>query len=228
MQNAGTSQPQNTLLLDTPFGITSFGEDEVGEIYLADYSTGNIYRIGTFADVPETHFAFSQIEAVFSSGITAGCSTNPLSYCPDAPITRAEMAVFIETSLGNPANVCTGQFNDVPPTNLFCGFIERLATDGITGGCGGGNFCPDTPVTRAEMAVFVEAAIGNPANVCTGNAFTDVTATTVGETFCGYIERLAVDGITGGCTATTFCPNNLVTRAQMAVFLVAAPPPLAP
>ena len=227
LQNAGTA-PQNTFILDTAFNISSFGEDEAGEVYLTDYSTGDIYRISTFADIPVTHFAFRQIESVFSSGITAGCSSNPLSFCPDDPITRAEMAVFIETSLGNPANACTGRFGDVPLTNPFCGFIERLSGDGITSGCGGGNFCPDAPVTRAEMAVFVEAAIRNPANVCAGNAFTDVTATTVGGTFCGFIERLGADGITGGCTSTTFCPNNPVTRAQMAVFLVAAPPPLTP
>jgi hypothetical protein len=170
----------------------------------------------------------SQIEAVFSTGITGGCSANPLNFCPDAPITRGEMAVFIETSMGNPANTCAGQFGDVPPTNPFCGFIERLATDGITGGCGGGNFCPEAPVTRAEMAVFIEAAIGNPANVCTESTFTDVTSATVGEAFCGFIERLAADGITGGCGGGAFCPNNPVTRAETAVFLVAAPPPLAP
>jgi hypothetical protein len=68
------------------------------------------------------------------------------------------MAVFIEAALGNAANVCTGRFGDVPNGDAFCGFIERLEDDGITGGCGGGNFCPNNPVTRAQMAVFLVAA----------------------------------------------------------------------
>jgi hypothetical protein len=138
------------------------------------------------------------------------------------------MAVFIEASLGNPSSGCTGQFVDVAPTGPFCGFIEQLAADGITGGCGDGNFCPDDPVSRGQMAVFIEAALGNPPNPCTEGRFTDVNSGSVGESFCGYIERLAADGITGGCGGGNFCPNNPVTRAEMAVFLVAAPTPLAP
>ena len=92
-----------------------------------------------------------------------------------------------------------------------------------------GTFCPNAPVTRAEMAVFIEAALSpTPGPTCTGNRFTDVTPVTVGGPFCAFIERLAQDGITGGCTPTTFCPFDPVTRAQMAVFLTAAPPPLIP
>jgi hypothetical protein len=68
------------------------------------------------------------------------------------------MAVFIEAALGNSADICMGRFADVPNGHPFCGFIERLAEDGITGGCGAGLFCPDNPVTRAQMAVFLVAA----------------------------------------------------------------------
>jgi hypothetical protein len=185
-----------------------------------------------FQDVPPTHFAFAQIDAIAAAGITGGCSVTPPLFCPDAPITRAQMAVFIETSLGNPPNSCLGNvFTDVTETSVgpvFCGFIEKLAEDGITGGCGGGNFCPNDPVTRAQMAVFIETALGNPPNSCLGNVFTDVTETSVGPAFCGFIEKLTEDGITGGCGGGNFCPNDPVTRAQMAVFLVAAPAPLLP
>jgi S-layer family protein len=51
-------------------------------------------------------------------------------------------------------------FADVPTTNGFFRFVEALAASGITGGCGGGNFCPDTPVTRGQMAVFLATALG--------------------------------------------------------------------
>ena len=180
-----------------------------------------------FDDIPTEHWAKDYVYALAESGITGGCG-DP-GFCPDDPVTRAQMAVFIETSLGVLlAPPCVGDiFPDVNPNTVstaFCGYIERLAADGITGGCGNGNFCPDTLITRAEMAVFIEAALGNAANVCTGR-FVDVPD---GNPFCGFVERLADDGVTGGCTAATFCPDNPVTRAEMAVFLVAAPSPLMP
>lgn len=51
-------------------------------------------------------------------------------------------------------------FGDVPVTHPFFQFIEALAASGITGGCGGGNFCPDSPLTRGQMAVFLSKALG--------------------------------------------------------------------
>jgi hypothetical protein len=183
-----------------------------------------------FTDVGSGHWAYAPILELFNAGITGGCSDNPLNYCPDEIITRGQMAVFIETSLGKATlPACTGTvFTDVTASGVgsaFCGFIERLAADGITAGCTATTFCPNDPVTRAQMAVFIEAALGNPANVCAGTRFADVTAS---NPFCGFIERLAADGITGGCGSGNFCPDNPVTRAQMAVFLVAAPTPLMP
>jgi hypothetical protein len=51
-------------------------------------------------------------------------------------------------------------FTDVPTNHPFFRFVEALFAAGITGGCGGGNYCPDTPVTRGQMAVFLSAALG--------------------------------------------------------------------
>jgi hypothetical protein len=51
-------------------------------------------------------------------------------------------------------------FNDVPDTDFGYQYIEALAASGITGGCGGGNFCPDNPVTRRQMAIFLAKALG--------------------------------------------------------------------
>ncbi len=180
-----------------------------------------------FQDMPLTHPFVSFVMAIANAGITGGCSAVP-TFCPDNPVTRSQMAVFIETSLGHPANACSGAvFGDVNSATVgdaFCGFIEKFAADGITGGCAPGAFCPNDPITRGQMAVFIETALGNPANACSGQ-FTDVTAA---NPFCGFIERLAADGITGGCAAGRYCPNDPVTRGQMAVFLVAAPAPLNP
>jgi hypothetical protein len=54
----------------------------------------------------------------------------------------------------------TPTFNDVPTTNPQFQFIEALAASGITVGCGGGNYCPDSPLTRGQMAVYLAKALG--------------------------------------------------------------------
>jgi len=51
-------------------------------------------------------------------------------------------------------------FADVPTSHPFFQFVEALAASGITAGCGGGNFCPDNPLTRGQMAVFLAKALG--------------------------------------------------------------------
>jgi hypothetical protein len=208
------------------FGVVkeeTTASDIPGEIETEILASANItLPAGTsFVDVPATYFAHSFIEQLRASGITGGCSAvQPPMFCPENAVTRGQMAVFVESFLGNPPNTCQGQFSDVPTTNGFCGFIERMAQDGITSGCGGNNFCPDSPVTRGQMAVFIEVALGNPANTCLGQ-FNDVPST---NGFCGFIERMAQDGITSGCGNNNFCPDNPVTRAQMAVFLMTAAP----
>jgi hypothetical protein len=112
-------------------------------------------------------------------------------------------------------------FADVPAGHWAHDFIESACVAGVTAGCGEGNFCPDDYVTRGQMAVFIEAALGNPPNVATGR-FIDVPAD---HPFAGYLEKLEDDGITGGCGGGQFLPDKPVTRAEMAVFIVAAPPP---
>jgi len=51
-------------------------------------------------------------------------------------------------------------FNDVPTNDFGFQYIEALAASGITGGCGSNNFCPDSPVTRRQMAIFIAKALG--------------------------------------------------------------------
>lgn len=94
--------------------------------------------------------------------------------------------------------------------------IEAIAAAGITLGCGAELYCPSETVTRGQMAAFINRAIGLPA--ATADRFTDDG----GSVFEDDINRLAEAGITLGCTGTHFCPNDLVTRGQMAAFLVRA------
>ncbi|NJC96819.1 MAG: S-layer homology domain-containing protein [Anaerolineae bacterium] len=178
----------------------------------------------TFYDVPTNYWAWKWIDDLYGSGITGGCISNPLQYCPESPVTRAQMAVFLLRGIHGPSYTppavggSTG-FADVPTSYWAAAWIKQLAVEGITGGCGGGNFCPDTSVTRAQMAVFLlkskhGVAYNPPA--ATG-VFTDVP---VGYWADKWIEQLSAEGITGGCGPGIYCPDNPVTRAQMAVFLV--------
>ena len=176
-----------------------------------------------FLDVPNTNFAFSFIETLALSGVTGGCGGG--YYCPDDPVTRAQMAVFLERGIngsGFTPPAATGtMFNDVAANDFAAAFIEQLANDGITGGCGGGNYCPNDNVTRAQMAVFLLRAIH-------GSAYSPPPATGVfndvppGSFADAFIEQLALEMITGGCGGGNYCPDDPVTRAQMAVFLVRA------
>jgi hypothetical protein len=106
------------------------------------------------------------IEELYNAGITAGCSTSPLRYCPSLSITRAQMAVFMERALGNfsPTPSPTGMFSDLSPSDPFTPFVEQLYNDGITSGCAAGplQYCPGAFVTRGEMAVFLDRAFGIP------------------------------------------------------------------
>jgi len=114
---------------------------------------------------------------------------------------------------------CTGVFTDVACPSQFADWIEELAAEQITGGCGAGIYCPDNAVTRAQMAAFLLKAKYGSAYVppsCTG-VFSDVVCPSL---FANWIEELAAEGITGGCGAGIYCPANPNTRGQMAVFLV--------
>jgi glucose/arabinose dehydrogenase len=214
-----------TPLGDTPYSVSTFGEDENGELYLADYGTGKIYQLGytTFADVPATHIFYRYIQGLYNAGITAGCSNSPRMYCPDSSVTRGEMAVFIERAMGNfsPVPSPSGMFTDISGGDPFKPFIEELYNAGITAGCSTSplRYCPSLSITRAQMAVFIERALGNfsPGPSPTG-MFADLSPS---DPFTPFIEQLYNDGITSGCSTSPlqYCPGALVTRGEMAVFL---------
>ena len=130
-------------------------------VFLLKGKLGNVYvpppGSGTrFVDVPPGAFALDWIEDLADSGITAGCDA--ILFCPDRPVTRAQMAVFLLKAEHGSAYVpppAVGLFADVPASSNFAPWIEELAAEGITAGCGGGNYCPDSPNTRAQMAAFL-------------------------------------------------------------------------
>jgi hypothetical protein len=184
--------------------------------------------VTTFVDVLGNHPFFTWIQGLVAAGITGGCATTPALYCPDNSVTRDQMAVFLlrgihGASYQPPAATGT-MFTDVPLSQPLAKWIEELAREGITGGCSTSppQYCPADVVTRAQMAVFLLRAkhgAGYQPPAATGTMFTDVP---LSQPLANWIEELAREGITSGCGATTYCPDDPVTRAEMAVFLVRA------
>ncbi len=116
---------------------------------------------GVFGDVPCPSTFANWIEELFTEGIAGGCGSG--NFCPMNPVRRDQMAPFLLKSEHGASYVppaCVGTFPDVPCPSLFADWVEELATEGITGGCGGGNYCPSTPSTRGQMAVFVVKTFG--------------------------------------------------------------------
>ena len=175
-----------------------------------------------FLDVPPPHMFHDFVNTIARNGVTAGCGNG--NYCPDASNTRAQMAVFLLKSKFGADHVppdAVGLFADVPAADPFAPWIEEAASLQITVGCGGGNYCPATPVTRGQMAVFLLKTLlgfdyAPPA--ATGTLFGDVPP---GRVCRSWIEDLYNRGITGGCQPSPlmYCPATPVTRGQMAVFL---------
>ncbi len=129
--------------------------------------------------------------------------------------------VNTDTSIGFLERAWLADFLDVPEADTFHDYVEAIVRAGITAGCGGGNYCRNASVTRAQMAVFLLKAKHGQFYLppdCSG-VFDDVTCP---SQFADWIEQLVAESITVGCGGNNYCPNNPVTRAQMAVFLLKA------
>ena len=186
------------------------------------------FPAASFADVTTSYWAWNWIERLYAAGITGGCGASPLIYCPENTVTRAEMAIFLlrgihGSSYTPPAVGTDTGFSDVPVSYWAAAWIKQLASEGITGGCGTGLYCPESKVSRAEMAIFLlrgmHGSSYTPPAVGTDTGFGDVP---VSHWAAAWIKQLAVEGITSGCGAGNYCPETRVTRSEMAIFLVRA------
>jgi hypothetical protein len=175
-----------------------------------------------FLDLDSLNPFHDYVESIVRAGITAGCGGG--NYCATSPITRAQMAVFLLKAEHGGSYVpppCQGMFADVACPSTFANWIEQLANEGVTGGCGGGNYCPTNGVTRSQMAVFLLKTSQGSSYVpppATGTVFADVPASAFAA---DWIEDLHARNITGGCLTNPlrYCPSNINNRQQMAVFI---------
>jgi hypothetical protein len=179
----------------------NFGNTQIGLIQLGETSTGRTYDIVLDRVALSTNFIDP---------------SEPPEIIPTPTPTSPVPPTATPTNSGGTI------FTDVPADYWARSYIERLYAAGITGGCGVSplSYCPTSPVTRAQMAIFLlraEHGSGYVPPAASGMVFGDVSAS---YWAAAWIEQLAAEGITGGCGSGSYCPEGIVSRDQMAVFLL--------
>ncbi len=180
------------------------------------------FTVEQFTDVLPSAYYFDAVNLLAAHGITNGCT--PTQFCPTSNVTRDQMAIFIVRTVYNGNDNFTYNpvpyFTDVTPTTFGFKWIQKLYELGITTGCAPDLYCPTDTIRRDQMAVFIIRARYGSATAFTYPSapyFTDVAP---GQFGFQWIQRMKEDNITTGCTPTTYCPANTVTRGDMAIFVM--------
>lgn len=206
---------------DTRYAFWVEASDKAGNIS----DDGPLVVIQTAVDFADTNTSVFHDDIMWLSvtGITQGC--NPPAndqFCPEAAVTRGQMASFLVRALALVGGENSDYFLD-DGSSIHERDVDRLAFWEITQGCNPGDippntrFCPDSPVTRAQMASFLTRALLLSDGWGT-DYFTDDDASV--HEF--DINRLAFAGITRGCNPpinSIYCPADAVSRGEMAAFL---------
>ena len=121
-----------------------------------------------FADVDDDEWWMPYVERLADLGITVGCGTNPLLYCPDQNVTRARMASFLVRAFRLQRAPSAG-FTDTRGGDHETN-IDALFASGITVGCHTRplRYCPNDPVSRAQMASLLNRGMGGVTGTTTG------------------------------------------------------------
>ena len=176
---------------------------------------------GAFSDDDGAYYE-APFDALAERGILAGTECNTGQICPDEPIERSTMAVWLGRALtgSEPVDTGTSRFADVDARHWTAPHIKRFAELGVTLGCATEplRYCPDGAVTRAQMAAFLVRAFELDDAPSAGFADTS------GHYFETEIDKVAAARITLGCAANPprYCPKQHVTRGQMATFIARA------
>ena len=179
-------------------------------------------QAGVFRDAADDAYYSVPVAVLAQEGVFDDTECGYRGFCPSDSLDRQTMAVWIVRVLDgtDPAAVSATRFADVEPDSFYAPFIERMAELGVTEGCGNGTgFCPEEPVTRAQMAVFLTRAFSLAPGHDPG--FLDVAAD---AWYFDQVAALAASGITRGCVddPPKFCPSRDTSRAHMATFLYRA------
>ena len=216
-------------------------EDHTYLMNMASYGTGlpkpllpgggNAPSLPTFfVDVAPNHWAYDVIKILYDQGYISGCSADPLMYCPDDNMTRAESAVFVERGLNGsgftPPSPSNKVFDDVPLTEWYAKWAGALLEDGYTSGCGMDPlvYCPLQQHTRTEGTVFFLRMLNGAAYIPPDpkGIFMDVAPGFWGEK---WIEAAYDAGLIPACETSPelkFCPDDPLDRAMAATMMVQA------
>lgn len=179
---------------------------------------------GRFSDVPANHYAYDHIKELVEAGIIFDFDTTEcdVGFCADEDVDRKTVAVWLVGADGIfSKNAGNGGFEDVPITEWWAPYVGSLVNAGITNGCSQepARFCPDAPVSRKHMALFIDRAFLNDFDTVLEAGFTDIAGE--GQEATNAINKLYSIGITTGCSQDPlkFCPNDNITRAQAATMI---------
>ena len=165
-----------------------------------------------FTDVPDSSVFSEAVAWAAGGGITTGCTET--LFCPSADVTRAQAATFLWRQAGKPAG-SGAQFDDVEDGTYYFDAVRWVRDRGITKGCTETEFCPNGTATRAQLVTFLWRHAGEPASNG-GNSFSDVPE---GAYYEEAVDWAVEQGITTGTSASTFSPNDNVSRGQTVLFL---------
>lgn len=162
------------------------------------------------------------IESLADLGVTRGCNPPIIDrYCPSQSVTRAEMAVFLTRALDDVTSPSTGlgAFSDVPSGVWYTDAIARMYELGISTGYADGTYRPNDPVSRGEMAVFLDRAFEAISRSSGGLSFVDIAPDAF---YASSAQALFDSTVSLGCSTDPleYCPFDQVTRDQMASFLI--------
>lgn len=167
---------------------------------------------GGFIDVPGDAYYADAVEWAVAQGITQG--TGDGRFSPASPVSRGQMVTFLWRAAGAPAATGPNPFADVSSDAYYREAVLWAVEKGITQGTSATTFSPDAPVTRAQAVTFQWRAAGAPA--AAGGNLQDVAADAY---YADAVAWAVAQGITQGTSATTFSPDEPVTRAQAVTFL---------
>ncbi len=186
----------------------------------AGYADVEIWVYPYFEDVPLGHLFFDHVLWLSVESITYGCNppANTL-FCPGDFVTRGQMAAFLVRAKSYTAGAGADLFVD-DNGSVFEASIDKLGTAGVTKGCNpplNDHFCPHSHITRGQMAAFLVRAFAIP-----DQGSHDLFIDDDGSIFEDSIDRLGATSISKGCNPPDndhFCPNDYITREQMAAFI---------
>ncbi len=224
------------------YRFTSWSGDASGTTNPVQISMNGVKSVtatfeqSTFGDVPFTHQHWAYIEALYDGGYTAGCSTNPLQYCPDQIMNRGMSAVFMlrgysGTAYSPPAEPWDTFADDWSPSDISWAekWAEGMWNEGLTAGCQTNPlmYCPRRELPRVEASVFalrMMHGVNYSPPAASGTLLADMNDVNYWGT--KWAEQAYLDGLLPACGSQggkpLFCPDDLVSRAWGAYMIAKA------